>query len=241
MAEKSIYGQFCPIALTAEILAERWTPLVVRELLCGSTRFNDLQRGLPRMSSSLLSRRLKELEAAGVVERRTTENGRGSEYHITDAGKEFFPILMQMGEWAQRWLRTDIVADENLDPDLLMWDIHRNISHKGLPPDRRVIVEFYFKSMPHQRRSYWMILENGEADLCYRNPGYETDLKVTSEVLNLVEVWLGHVPLADALARKLVELEGSAQDILAFRSWFGQSLFAPSGAEPPRQRVTAAE
>lgn len=134
------------------------------------------------MSSSLLSRRLKELEEVGLLEKRAAENGHGSEYHITEAGKEFFPILMQMGEWAQRWLRNEIVADANLNPDLLMWDIHRNITDKGLPYNRRIVVEFYFKNMPHQRRSYWLILEHGEVDLCYRNPGYETDLKVVSEI-----------------------------------------------------------
>jgi DNA-binding HxlR family transcriptional regulator len=135
MAESKGYGQFCPVAQAAQVLAERWTPLVVRELICGSVRFNDLQRGVPRMSSSLLSRRLKELEYAGIVERRPAAKGRGSEYHLTDAGRELFPIVEGMGLWAQRWLRRELVAEENLDPDLLMWDIRRCVTAEGLPPD----------------------------------------------------------------------------------------------------------
>src|SRR5690348_13536221 len=121
MIETRGYGQFCPVALAAEVLAERWTPLVVRELLMGSTRFNDLQRGVPRMSSALLARRLRELQFAGIVERHRSEGG-GSEYHLTPAGRELLPVIEKMGLWAQRWLRHKLVDTENLDPDLLMWD-----------------------------------------------------------------------------------------------------------------------
>ncbi|MDH3737762.1 MAG: helix-turn-helix transcriptional regulator, partial [Alphaproteobacteria bacterium] len=122
MAGKKGYGQYCPISRAAEILTERWVPLVVRELCCGSTRFGQLQSGLPRMSSALLSTRLKELEYSGIVVRRPLEKGRGSEYHLTEAGKALFPVLESMGIWAQQWVRDDLVAPENLDPDLLMWD-----------------------------------------------------------------------------------------------------------------------
>ncbi len=123
MAREKGYGQFCPVARAAELLTERWVPLIVRELLSGSVRFNDLQRGVPRMSPALLSKRLKELEHGGIIESRPAPSGRGSEYHLTKAGAELSPILEGMGLWAQRWVRDDLVESENLDPDLLMWDI----------------------------------------------------------------------------------------------------------------------
>jgi DNA-binding HxlR family transcriptional regulator len=176
------YGQFCPVSRAAEILAERWTPLVVRELLCGSVRFNDLQRGVPRMSSALLSRRLKELEHAGIIERRPAATGRGSEYHPTDAGRELLPVLEGMGNWAQRWVRDDLVADQNLDPDLLMWDIRRNVGRGAMEGSGRFVVRFEFPDMPSTRRRYWLVFEGDEADLCVKNPGFEVDLYVSSKV-----------------------------------------------------------
>ena len=235
MAQKKGYGQFCPVARAAEILAERWTPLVVRELLTGSVRFNDLQRGVPRMSSSLLSRRLKELEFAGIIERRRAEKGRGSEYHLTEAGKELYPIVKGMGLWAQRWSRNDLVADENLDPDLLMWDIRRNVTADGMPEDRRFTVRFEFAGMPSNRRRYWIVFDHGEADLCTRDPGFEVDLYLSAKLRALVEVWLGHIPLDRALRAGDVGLEGTRRDQRSFRDWFALSLFAESGRQPPGQ------
>jgi DNA-binding HxlR family transcriptional regulator len=238
MAETKGYGQFCPVAQAAQVLAERWTPLVVRELICGSVRFNDLQRGVPRMSSSLLSRRLKELEYAGIVERRPAAKGRGSEYHLTDAGRELFPIVEGMGLWAQRWLRHELVAEENLDPDLLMWDIRRVVTSEGLPPkvitnERRFVVRFEFPDMPSQRRRYWLVFEQGGIDLCFRNPGFEVDLYVVARRRDLVEVWLGHVSLDQALRSGRLRLEGSRRDVGGFRKWFALSHFAAAGRHPP--------
>lgn len=237
MVPKSIYGQFCPIARAAEILAERWTPLVVRELICGSTRFNDLQRGLPRMSSSLLSRRLKQLEDAGILTRESEEDARGAEYHLTEAGNALFPILMQMGEWAQRWVRDDLTVHENLDPILLMWDIRRNVTGQGMPDGQRFVVQFYFVNMPHNKRSYWLVFERGEVDLCYRDPGYFVDMQVRSDVLTLVEIWLGHTEIGHAIAAGRLVVDGSPPDEIAFRSWFTGGPFAPAGREAPGLRT----
>ncbi len=235
MAKQKGYGQFCPVSRAAEILAERWTPLVVRELLCGSVRFNDLQRGLPRMSSSLLSRRLKELVHAGIVERRPLGDGRGSEYHLSKAGRELFPIVEGMGLWAQRWVRDDLVADENLDPDLLMWDIRRGITIDGMPVDRRLVVCFQFSGVPLKRRFYWLVFDHGEVDLCLKNPGFEVDLHVSAHVKTLTEIWLGHRSLDGALRDEGVRLDGTPKDIKAFRSWFAGSVFAAAGRQPPGQ------
>ncbi len=227
------YGQFCPVSRASEILAERWTPLVVRELLLGSVRFNDLQRGVPRMSSSLLSRRLKELEYAGIVECRPVPKGRGQEYHLTEAGKELFPILEGMGHWAQRWVRSDLVVDENLDPDLLMWDIRRSVTTDGMPQDRRFVVQFDFSGVPSNRRRYWLVFDRGDADLCLKPPGFDVDLHVSCGVRTLVEVWLGHVSLDRATRGGRLRIEGTRRDARKFRDWFALSIFAEAGREPP--------
>ena len=233
MARQKGYGQFCPVSRAAEILAERWTPLVVRELLAGSVRFNDLQRGVPRMSSSLLARRLKELEYAGIVERRQNDKARGWEYHLTDAGRELAPVVEGMGVWAQRWVRYDLLADENLDPDLLMWDIRRGVDGGRLDANRRFVVRFEFSGVPSNRRRYWLVFEQGEPDLCTRDPGFETDLYVSTHVRTLTEVWLGHLPLQKCLRDERLRLDGSRQDVRRFRDWFSLSIFAEAGRELP--------
>jgi DNA-binding HxlR family transcriptional regulator len=226
MAGKRGYGQFCPVARAAEILAERWTPLVVRELLCGSVRFNDLQRGVPQMSSSLLSRRLKELEYAGIVERRPAKSGRGSEYRLTEAGEALRPIVEGFGFWAQRWVRDDLVAKENLDPMLLMWDIRRSVTHDGMPIARRFVVRFDYAGVPANRRRYWLVFDRDEVDLCMKDPGHEVDLAVACPVKTMVEVWLGHLTIAEARRAGGLNFDGTAADIRAFRDWFTLSLFA---------------
>jgi len=231
MADKRRYGQFCPIALAAEILAERWMPLIVRELLCGSVRFNDLQRGVPRMSSALLAQRLKQLQFAGIVERRRGEGG-GFEYHLTRAGRELFPVVESMGLWAQRWLRHDLVDTANLDPDLLMWDIRRNVVGRASPREGRYVAEFRLSGVPISRRRYWLVFERGAVDLCYRNPGFEVDLFVEAGLRGLTQIWLGHVPIEQAIRDGKLRLDGSRSDVAAFRSWFTLSMFAPAGREP---------
>ena len=234
MVEKRGYGQFCPVALAAEVLAERWTPLVVRELLCGSVRFNDLQRGVPRMSSALLARRLKELHFAGIVERRPGAGG-SFEYHLTPAGRELFPVIEYMGLWAQRWLRHDLVDTANLDSDLLMWDIRRNVAEKASPRDGRYVVEFRLFGVPISRRRYWLVFEPGVVDLCYRNPGFEVDLFVEASLRVLTQIWLGHVAIDQATRDGRLRLDGSRDDIRGFRSWFVLNMFAPAGRESSGQ------
>ena len=233
MARTKGYGQFCPVSRASEILAERWTPLLVRELLCGSVRFNDLQRGVPRMSSSLLSLRLKELEHSGMVERRPVAKGRGFEYHPTEACRELLPVLEGMGNWAQRWVRDDLVADENLDPDLLMWDIRRNVKTLDMAAEARFVVRFEFPNMPARRRRYWLVFEREDADLCLKDPGFEVDLYVSAKVRALVEVWLGHVSLDKAVRDERLRLDGSRADARRFRDWFALSVFAEAGRRPP--------
>jgi DNA-binding HxlR family transcriptional regulator len=238
MVERKGYGQFCPIALAAEVLAERWTPLVIRELLCGSVRFNELQRGVPRMSSSLLARRLKELQFAGIIERHRGASG-GWEYHLTPSGRELFAVVESMGVWAQRWLRHRMVDTANLDPDLLMWDIRRNVLGRERPGDRRYVAQFQLSGVPADRRRYWLVFERGQVDLCYKEPGFEIDLFVTTSLRVLTQIWLGHISIEQAIREDRLRLDGSHRDVSAFRSWFALSMFAPAGRAAAGERAIA--
>ena len=224
------YGQFCPVALASEILTRRWTPLVVRELLSGSMRFNELRRGVPRMSPSLLSKRLDELEKAGIVECRDVEAADYHEYHLTSAGEELRPIVEAMGVWGRRWIRGGL-TEEELDVDLLMWDLRRRIDVPKTP-EGRVVVHFRFEDRPENRRHYWVVVEeDGEVDLCRKDPGYEVDLRVETDVATLTGIWVGDIRLAEALRRRGVKLYGDVGIRRSFPEWLGLSLFA--GVEEP--------
>jgi DNA-binding HxlR family transcriptional regulator len=217
--------------MAAEILAERWTPLVVRELLCGSMRFNDLQRGLPRMSSALLSRRLKELEYSGIVERREAPGGRGSIYRLTRSGEELAPILIDMGNWAQKWRRDELVDDPNLDPDLLMWDMHRRIDKSVIPKDRRFVIRFQFAGMPANRRLYWLMFSDSDIEVCTKDPGFEVDVYVSSPMRTMARIWLGHEAIDLAEKRGDLQLDGSPRDMKLFKSCLEFSVFAEAGRQ----------
>jgi DNA-binding HxlR family transcriptional regulator len=230
MAEKKGYGQFCPVAQAAEVLAERWTPLVIRELCCGSTRFNDLQRGVPRMSPSLLSRRLKELEHAGIVAITPTPGGKGSEYRLTPAGEALFPVIEQMGNWAVDWFRDDLTSDANLDPNLLMWDVRRRVLEFGERPERRRVVKFQFSGGPVSHRLYWLILDPDEADLCFRDPGLEIDLHVRGHLRVVTRLWLGHLRIDTVLSDGSLALDGTPAAVKAFRKWLALSHHANRAA-----------
>jgi DNA-binding HxlR family transcriptional regulator len=219
------YGQFCPIAKASEVLAERWTLLVVRELLCGSHRFNEIQRGVPLMSRSLLVKRLRELERAGIVERRPGATGRISEYHLTAAGEELRPIVMGLGEWGQRWARSELSREE-LDPRLLMWDMQRNVEADALPP-HRVVIRFRFTDVaPSLPRVTWLILDGEEVDVCYRDPGFEVDLVVSGRLRILVGAWMGDLPLSKAIGDGELRIEGPSHLARAFPGWLRRSAFA---------------
>jgi DNA-binding HxlR family transcriptional regulator len=216
------YRQYCPVAMASELLGERWTVLVVRELLCGSRRFNDLRRGLPRMSPSLLVKRLRALERAGVVSRGRRTNG--AEYELTDAGLELRPIVEAMGHWGERWVRSDL-PKLHLDASLLMWDIRRSL-HRDRLPAGRLVVRFSFADGPPQDRRFWLIVNDSEADLCLEDPGGEPDLDVGATVRALTAVWMGRITLDHALRDESVRLFGTAPVRRAFRHWFGVSTFA---------------
>lgn len=216
------YGQFCPVAKASEILAERWTPLVVRELLMGSHRFNELEAGLPGISRSLLVQRLRYLERCGLVERRARANRRPPEYHLTRAGEELRPVIEGLGQWGQRWVNRDI-RDEDIEPSLLMWDMRRRI-HVDRLPAARVVVQFDFRGA--RRRSYWLVLDRGEVSVCHQHPGFDVDLLVETDTVALHRVWVGRLALGDAIRGGLIDLQGPAHLTRAFPRWLALSSFA---------------
>ena len=218
----STYGQFCPVAKAAEVFAERWTPLILRELLMGSHRFSELEHGLPRISRTLLTQRLRSLEGVGLVERRAGANRRGTEYHLTPAGQELFDVIVRLGEWSQRWFNP-LVDLDNLDPQLLLWDMHRRLHVERLP-DRRVVVQVDFRGA--RTGSYWLVLEPGRPSVCWDPPGFDVDLVVSADTIALHRVWLGHQTLASALRDRQVELDGPPALTRAFPSWLALSTFA---------------
>ncbi|MCP5087827.1 MAG: helix-turn-helix transcriptional regulator [Rhodobacteraceae bacterium] len=236
MTDNSGYGLYCPVAVASEVIAERWTPLVLRGLICGATRFNEIQASVPRMSSALLARRLKELEHTNIVQKTAATNGRGYEYSLTTAGQELFPVLDKMGMWAQKWLRREITSDINLDPDAFFWELRQSILTDKHPVEDRRVVEFQLPGAPSERRFYWLVFEDDSIDICVKNPGHDIDLWVTSSMRTLVEIWLGHVTLSAAMGDESIQLDGNKKEIATFSTWFKGSPFAKYGRIPaPKQ------
>jgi DNA-binding HxlR family transcriptional regulator len=218
------HGQFCTVARSAEVLCERWTPLVLRELLCGSRRFNDLHRGVPRMSTSLLAQRLRRLEEFGVVSR----NARGNvwEYGLTPAGEDLRPIIMALGHWGARWIGSRLRKEE-LDAGLLMWDVRRSVRIAQAPREP-VVVHFRFRDARAGERLWWLVVEGGAADLCRDDPGRELTLVVDATVRGLTEVWTGDRTPEDATHAGVVRVEGAPAAVARLWSWLGSSAFAPT-------------
>jgi DNA-binding HxlR family transcriptional regulator len=226
MAEGS-YNQFCPVAMASEILCTRWTLIVLRELICGSTRFNELRRGVPRMSPALLSKRLKELEAAGVVSRTKSAAGPDLyEYRLTAAGEELKPIIEQVGVWGHRWVSAKSSLD-NLDPNLLMWDIRRRIAPKAMPQQRRHTIQVILQDQPESKRNWWLVVGPGDdVDLCVVDPGFEVDLYLVTDLRTMTEIWMGYTTIARAKADEKLVVTGSRELEAGLETWLGLSSFA---------------
>lgn len=216
------YGQFCPVSLAAEIFARRWTPLIVRELLTGCTRFNEIRRGIPNITASVLSRRLDELAIAGIIERREDEGG--MQYVLTTAGQELRPVVEQLGLWGRRWLPTDY-REQDLDPRLLVWDIHRNLRLEEVP--ERTIIELHFPDAPAEYRAYWLIVTPESAEVCLTHPGGEIDAHVSSDVRTLTNIWMGNTTWTAALRAGTLKVAGSSELRRALPRWLKLNVFAP--------------
>ena len=229
------YMQFCTVARGAEVLGELWTPLVVRELLCGSRRFNELHRGVPRMSATLLTQRLRKLEQMGVIERRPAKGG--WEYHLTAAGEELRPIVVGLGHWGARWIGTRLKRDQ-LDAGFLMWDIRRFAPMDNFPPGRRVVIHFRFTDAARGERQWWLVVENRTADLCRDDPGHELDVVVESTVRALTDVWTGESAPETEIRDGRLAVQGAGRNGQALWKWIGRSLFAQTRVEArSRQRA----
>lgn len=220
------YGQFCPVAVASEVFAERWTPIVLRELLQGGRRFNEIHRGVPLMSRALLVRRLRELESAGVVTSAPAESGRGREYRLTEAGGEFRAAIEALGQWGQRWAVR--VRPRNLDPGLLVWAMRRRIAAERLP-GRRVVVHLRFREVPANRRGprqFWLLLDRAGVEVCVTDPGAEVDLYVEADLAALTRVWLGDTTYAQAVRAGRIRVSGPGNLVRQFPSWLKLSYFA---------------
>ena len=230
---KSVYGQFCPVAVASEIFAERWTPVILRELVLGSRRFNDIQRGVPRISRALLVKRLRELAAHGVI-----SNADG-EYRLTEAGQELGEVVVHLGTWGARWSAP--VRRDRLDAKLLTWDMHRRIAVERLP-EKRVVVRFDFRGVPagHKApKTYWLVMQRPEVDLCIIEPGFEVDIYVDADLASLTRVWLGEIPIRQAIREGGINLNGERQAVRDFPSWLLLSTLAavPRPADAIQRRV----
>jgi DNA-binding HxlR family transcriptional regulator len=231
------YGQFCPVAKAAGLFGERWMLLVLRELLLGTHRFNDFQRALSRVSPSLLSKRLTELEKAGIVLKKCRQGRRGFEYFLTPAGRELAPVIETLAVWGMRWTRGQL-SDEELDVEFLMWDIQRRLQVDALP-DGETVLCFIFDEL-QQFKSWWLVVADGEVDLCTENPGRDVDLYITTKVRILVDIWHGDLPIKRALRQELIKQQGDRQLAKAMPDWLGICLYADvQPGEPEMMRVAA--
>ena len=218
------YKQFCPLSMAAELLCTRWTMVLLRELVAGSTRFNDLRRGVPKMSPTLLSQRLKDLEAGGIVERTEVKSEKGVfEYRLTEAGRDLRPVVEAMGFWGQKWVEARLSL-KNLDPSLLMWDMRRNLNPSPLP-DGRTVIQFLYHDLPASKRSWWLIVEkHGDVDLCWYDPGFDVDLYVSTDLCTMTSIWMGLTTVHKE--RDKISLTGDLDIAAKMQTWLGLSPFA---------------
>jgi DNA-binding HxlR family transcriptional regulator len=218
------YGQYCPLALAAELLCERWTLLIVSRLLDGCTHFNAIHRGVPRISLSLLSQRLSQLERDGIVTRAPARKGAPRTYAVTAAGRELEPIIEQLAVWGQHWARD--MRDDDLDPAFLVWSMHMRIDTANLPPGR-MVMEFEFTGAPREPRRFWLVSQNGAIEMCLRDPGYEVDIRIESDLRLFIEAWRGIRDLRKEIRARRIRVLGPTALCRAFPDWLRLSSLAP--------------
>ncbi|PKB71007.1 MAG: hypothetical protein BZY87_07920 [SAR202 cluster bacterium Io17-Chloro-G6] len=225
------YGQFCPVAKASEIFAERWTPLIIWELLMGSGKFSELEIGMAHIPRSLLTQRLRSLEDVGVLTRTMVGNGKRAEYQLTEAGFDLFEVVRGLGEWGQKWVNHNIGVDD-VDPALLVWDMHRRVNTELLP-EERVVVQIDFRGAGNG--TYWLLLERPEPSVCMQDLGFDVDLFVNADTIAMHKVWMGMASLADCVDDGRIELDGLTAHVDAFPGWFKLSIFSdvrPAGISP---------
>lgn len=221
------YCQFCPVAKAAEILCEKWVILVLRELMMGSTRFNDLRRGLPKISPTILSRRLKTLEEQGVIEKIQIQ-GTTYDYRLTQSGEELRPLILGFGEWGHRWAKNKI-NKEDMDAGFLLWDMRRRIKTEYFG-NKRVVIHIEFTDQKKNDQYWWMIIDEGEIDLCFEDTGHEPDIVVITELKTMTDIWLGYLPVKTAINNQSLKMYGPAKHIRDITQWLGKSTFSDTQA-----------
>ena len=214
------YGQFCPVARASEIFAERWTPLILREVMAGRHHFSEILKGLHRISPSMLGQRLRSLERAGVLQTGPNPTGRGSTYYLTEAGAKLAEVVKALGIWGQGWLELD---RDHLDADFLMWRIFKHLPTERLPLQRRV-VRFEFTG---ERKRYWLVLRGEDSDLCYSDPSFGDDLVIHADLEAMTRIYLGQLEMGDARRAGLLEIEGPRELAKSLADWLPRSGFAP--------------
>jgi DNA-binding HxlR family transcriptional regulator len=231
----SVYGQFCPLAMAAELLCNRWTMLIVRELLEGSTTFNDLSRGVPLMSRNLLTRRLKELEAAGAITCHAGPRGAKGSYRLTPAGEALGPVVKAMAGWGQEWIDVE-PSVQDVDARLLMWDIRRNV--KPMPDlAQRFTAHFFFPDAQTAVREHWLVFQGHEVDLCYFDPGHEIDIEIEADLRTMTAIWMGWGDFTKAQREGQLHIRGDRKLVERAREWLGFSKLAGIRKQPEELRV----
>lgn len=228
------YGQFCPIAKAAEVVAEKWSIIIIREILAGSNTFNALRNGIPLISPTLLSKRLVELEHAQIIEKvKTGKKTPKYQYLPNAAASELGPILMQLGEWGNKWLLSKL-EKEDYDPRVLMWDIRRNVDLSQFDEKNRYVAQFDFIGVPEKFSRWWLVINCPEVDVCLKDPGYEVNLCITSHIKSMTEIWMGRLERSKAIREGLIQLTGLNRDIRFFQKWFKLNVFARLSSDATR-------
>ena len=232
------YGQFCPVAKATELLGERWTILILRELFLGTHRYSEFQRALSRISPSLLTKRLKQLEAAGILVREVQQGRKGHDYFLTPVGKELAPIVEHLATWGMRWARGQL-DDNELDVEFLMWDIQRRLQTDKLA-DGETVLCFIFDGLANFN-SWWLVIRDGEVDLCTENPGKDVDLYINTTLRCLIEIWNGDADIRTALNKEQVKTQGDKQLARTMPDWLGICLYADVRPGDPALKKIAVE
>lgn len=217
------YHQFCPISKTAEVLGEKWTLLILRDLVLGATRFTQFQRSIPMISPTVLNKRLSELQTRGLLVRKRIPNQRGHEYQLTESGRELRPLILKMAEWGMRWARNEM-SDDELDVELLMGDIQRRIAPDKLPSGR-TLLKFKYTDL-NNFSDWWLKIENGSVEACLDDEGHEVDVYFTSDLRTMTEVWMGDLSLTRAQDDGRLRIVGPSAYLRNLRSWFPRHLYA---------------
>lgn len=228
------YGQYCPLARASEILSNRWSLLMLRDLTAGINRFSDIQKGVPLMSPSLLSRRLKEFETFGLIEKK--KEGPNYTYNATPSALELKPVIYLLAAWGQRWVRNKLLEDD-LDVKLLMWDMSLRIDPKSFPAQRQVIAFEYSDGSSLSQQDWdfdkwWLVIEEGESELCLKDPGHDVDLFILTDLRTMTHLWMGDISPKEAQNNGILELQGSKSLIETFPDWFVLSVHAKHNRPP---------